>query len=68
MPQKGLATWGFFHAGNQDVSERKVRDRKLLSEQQKWGEIGRAPSSSQRNYSQQIAVWDRVGGRGAVGR
>lgn len=37
MPQKGLATWGFFLAGNLDVSERKVRERKLLSEQQEWG-------------------------------
>lgn len=43
MPQKGLATWGFFHAGKLDVSERKAKERKLLSEQQEWGEIGRAP-------------------------
>lgn len=34
MPQKGLATWGFFLAGNVDVSGRKVRGRKLLCEQQ----------------------------------
>lgn len=43
MPQKGLATWGFFLAGNLHVSERKVRERMLPSEQQEWGETGRAP-------------------------
>lgn len=37
MPQKGLAIWGFFLAGNLDVSERKVRERKHPCEQQKWG-------------------------------
>lgn len=42
MPQKGLVAWGFFLAGNLDVSERKVRERRLPCEQQEGGETGRA--------------------------
>lgn len=43
MPQKGLAAWGVFLAGNLDVSERKIRERRLPCEQQEWRETGRAP-------------------------
>lgn len=68
MPQKGLATWVFFLAGNLDVSERKIRERKLPCEEQEWEGNRQGPSSSQRNYSQQIAVQDRVGEREAARR
>lgn len=43
MPQNSLAAWRVFLAGNLDVSERKIRERRLPCEQQEWRETGRAP-------------------------
>lgn len=43
MPQNGLAAWRVFLAGNLDVSERKIRERRLPHEQQEWRKTGRGP-------------------------